>query len=229
LGWRSSAGLAIAAVAALILCFHQASLGDGSAVHKALQSGTSLRLPRRFWGFWTVMLLGSSAEWCMIFWGATFFEHTVKFEKATAAAIMSAFFGATVIGRFVASRLAQRMESSTLLLLSQGITLIGFPLFWLASSDLLHVAGLFWVGFGMGNFYPMALATAVGTAPHLPERASARLSLAMGLAGLFAPVTLGWLADQMTIQQAYAIVLPILIAAGVLTASGKGGLQGAKR
>jgi len=62
----------------------------------------------------------------------------------------------------------------------------------------------------------MALATAVSTAPHLPEQASARITLAMGLAGLFAPVILGWLADRLTIQQAYALVLPLIIVAGLL-------------
>ena len=166
--------------------------------------------------YWVVLLLGSGVEWCIVFWGATFFEHGVGFDKATAASALSVFFVALVIGRFVGSRLARRLPSHTILLLAQAITLIGFPLFWLANYGPLNVVGLFIAGVGIGNFYPMALATAVSTAPHLPEQASARITLAMGLAGLFAPVILGWLADRLTIQQAYALVLPLIIVAGLL-------------
>jgi fucose permease len=152
----------------------------------------------------------------LYFWGATFFEQAVGFDKATAASVMSLFFGAIVLGRWLGSRLARSKASSTLLLLAQGITVLGFPLFWLAPAQILNMAGLFIAGVGIGNFYPMTLATAVGLVPHLPEQVSARLTLAMGLAGLIAPMALGWLADQMTIQQAYVIVAPLLISAGLL-------------
>ncbi len=224
LGWRSSLGLALIAIAVLLLTFHSEWLGNETG--NPSEQHRSLRLPRRFWVLWTVTLLGSSVEWCIVFWGATFLGQAVGFEKALAAATMSVFFAAIVIGRFIASRLAVRMESGTLLLLSQGITLIGFPLFWLATNSQLNVAGLFVAGVGIGNFYPMTLATAIGAAPHLPELASARLTVAVGLAGLIAPVALGWLADQMTIQQAYVIVLPLLLIAGVLAALEKGGRFG---
>lgn len=216
LGWRAAAGLAIVVILALLLYFRHDQIRNGLRAEQASTNVLSARLPSRFWVYWLVLLLGSGVEWCIVFWGATFFEHGVGFEKATAASTMSIFFGAIVIGRFVGSRLARQLPSHTILLLAQGITLIGFPLFWLAPYGPLNVCGLFIAGVGIGNFYPMALATAVGTAPHLPEQASARLTLAMGLAGLIAPVLLGWLADRMSIQQAYGIVLPLLLVAGGL-------------
>ena len=141
---------------------------------------------------------------------------------------MSLFFGAIVLGRFVGSRLARSVESSTLLLVAQGITLIGFPLFWLASRGSLNVVGLIIAGVGIGNFYPMTLSIAVSTAPHLPEQVSARLTLAVGLAALVAPLVLGWLADRVAIQQAYTVVLPLLVAAGLVAVSA-GKLSATKR
>ncbi|MCX6050424.1 MAG: MFS transporter, partial [Chloroflexi bacterium] len=225
-GWHSAVALAIGAVVVLFICFRQAPFSQGSDEVNPVARTTTLRLPRRFWIFWLVLLLGSAVEWSIVFWGATFFEHGVGFEKATAAAAMSVFFVAIVIGRFIGSRFARQFPSSTILLLAQGITLIGFPLFWLGAFGPLAVLGLFIAGLGVGNFYPMALATAVGTAPHLAEQASARLTLAMGLAGLTAPVILGWLADHLTIRQAYSIVLPLLLLAGLLTLATKRGWFG---
>lgn len=220
-GWRSSAGLAVAAVLLLFAFFRQERLDNrlGSAAVRHREE--SSRLPRRFWVYWVVMLLGSAVEWCVVFWGATFIEQAVGFEKATAATAMSVFFGAIVVGRFTGSRLARSLPSSTLLPLAQGVTLVGFPLFWLASGGVLNLVGLFIAGVGIGNFYPMTLATAIHLTPHLPEQVSARLTLAMGLAGLVAPVLLGWLADQISIQQAYSLVLPLLVMAGVLATLAK--------
>jgi len=226
LGWRAAAGFAIIVILALLIYFRQDQIhgrefDPGGRAEQGQANVQAARLPRRFWVYWLVLLLGSGVEWCIVFWGATFFEQGIGFEKATAASTMSIFFGAIVIGRFVGSRLARHLPSHTILLLAQGITLIGFPLFWLAPYGPLNVCGLFIAGVGIGNFYPMALATAVGTAPHLPEQVSARLTLAMGLAGLIAPVLLGWLADRMSIQQAYGIVLPLLLVAGGLNLATK--------
>ena len=216
LGWRAAAGLALVVVLGLFGYFRNDHISASAHTTQVAEKAQSTSLPQRFWVYWVVLLLGSGVEWCIVFWGATFFEHGVGFDKATAASALSVFFVALVIGRFVGSRLARRLPSHTILLLAQAITLIGFPLFWLANYGPLNVVGLFIAGVGIGNFYPMALATAVSTAPHLPEQASARITLAMGLAGLFAPVILGWLADRLTIQQAYALVLPLIIVAGLL-------------
>lgn len=220
-GWRSSAGLAMIAIMLLFLYFRQERLGGGLGSATVRRREESSRLPRRFWVYWVVMLLGSAVEWCVVFWGATFIEQAVGFEKAMAATAMSVFFAAIVVGRFTGSRLARTLPSSTLLPLAQGVTLVGFPLFWLASGGVLNLVGLFIAGVGIGNFYPMTLATAIHLTPHLPEQVSARLTLAMGLAGLVAPVLLGWLADQMSIQQAYSLVLPLLVMAGVLATLAK--------
>ena len=223
LGWRSSAGLAIVAVAALAVSFRGVPLENGGGSGIPRNAGLTSQLPGRFWILWAVLLLGSAVEWCVVYWGAAFFENAVGFDKATAAGTMSVFFVAVVAGRFLGSRLARHSRSRTILRLAQGITLLGFPLFWLAPQGALSVAGLFIAGIGIGNFYPMALAAAIDTAPHLPEQASARVTLAIGLAGAIAPVALGWLADQFTIRQAYAVVLPLLLAAIALAAVAKEG------
>ena len=54
---------------------------------------------------------------------------------------------------------------------------------------------------------------AVGVAADQADAASARIALAGGLAILSAPLTLGWVADQLNIHKAYGVVGVLLVAA----------------
>jgi fucose permease len=108
------------------------------------------------------------------------------------------------------SRLTRRWSSYSLLLIALGITLAGFPLFWLARLPVLNILGLFITGLGIANHYPLTLSLAIGLAAGQSNTASARASLGVGSALLTAPLLLGWLADRLSLQYAYAIV-PVLI------------------
>ena len=71
-GWRSSAWFAFVALAALGIIFHHERLTEGAGPQEACRTAGTARLPRRFWAYWTVMLLGGSVEWCIVFWGTRF-------------------------------------------------------------------------------------------------------------------------------------------------------------
>jgi hypothetical protein len=86
-------------------------------------------------------------------------------------------------------------------------------LFWLARLPALNVAGLFVAGLGVANLYPLALSAATGAAAGQANTASARISLAAGLAILTAPLLLGGVADRAGIQNAYGLVIGLLAAA----------------
>ncbi len=173
-------------------------------------------LPPVFWAYWVVVVLGVSVEWCMIFWGADFLISRVGFSPVNAATIMSVFFAAMVVGRYVGSRLSRIISSSRLLLFAFGVTLVGFPIFWLAPVPILNIIGLFITGFGVANLFPLTLSVAVGVAADQANAASGRTTMGGGLAILSAPLILGWTADQLDIFYAYGLVLALLIVATIV-------------
>jgi fucose permease len=115
-----------------------------------------------------------------------------------------------VVGRVGASLLARIWSDRLLLWLAFGAALIGFPLYWLALAPALSIAGLLIAGLGVANFYPLMLSLALSVTPLQSDAASARIALGSGSAMLSMPLLLGWIADQVSIQQAYSIVVALL-------------------
>jgi MFS family permease len=176
-------------------------------------------LPRAFWIYWTVQIFGVAAEWTIISWGADVRVGSGVLSKAAASATLTFFFAAMVIGRATGSRLTRVMDQSRLLLLTIGIGLAGVLLFWLSPLVPLTLIGLFVAGLGVANFYPFVMSISVGIAADQVDRASARITLASGLAILLAPQTLGTAADQIGIERAFGLVVALLVLAAVVSAA----------
>ncbi|HEX2908922.1 MAG TPA: MFS transporter, partial [Phototrophicaceae bacterium] len=170
-------------------------------------------LSKAFWSYWVVLFLCVSIEWCVVFWAADYLEKIVGLTKDTAATASSLVFVAAVMGRAVFSRLTWHLPSSKLLLAAMAIVAVGFPIFWLSRTPALNLAGLFICGLGVSNLFPLSLSTATTIAAAQINRASSRISMGTGLALLITPQVLGLAADQVGIQNAYAMVLPLLAAA----------------
>jgi fucose permease len=218
LGWRTALYLAAASFLLLFFYFQPEPIPANRTADSNPPRRTSRRsLPVVFWGYWTVVILAVSIEWCMIFWGADFLENSVGLSKINAATMMGLFFGAMVLGRVAGSRLSRTLSSSILLLAALGIVVVGFPLYWLAAMPALNLLGLFVVGLGVANLFPLALSVAVSVAADQSNAASARIAMAGGLAILISPLTLGWVADQLNIQNAYGVVALLLIVAVTVT------------
>ncbi|MCK6623968.1 MAG: MFS transporter [Anaerolineae bacterium] len=216
LGWRLALLLGVVAFVWLTLRFRRQLLPERQRGSSHSRAG-SRPLPLVFWAYWFVICISVSVEWCLIFWGADFLEKVVGLSQVNAATMMSIFFGAMVVGRFVGSRLTRILSGATLLLLAIGITLVGFPLFWLARFAPLNLAGLFIAGLGVANLFPLTLSVALNVVPTQADVASPRLSLGGGTAILLAPLILGWTADQLNIQNAYGIVALLAIIAAAVT------------
>lgn len=216
LGWAHSAGLGWrAAVVVPLVGFALIVLFFGREPLPALASTTaggvgSRRLPGLFWLYWVVVCLGVAVEWCLNLWAADYLITQVGLSRVDAATTMSLFFLATVIGRVAASRLARIWSNRLLLWLALGLTVIGFPLFWLAPGAALSIIGLFCAGLGVANFYPLTLTLALDVVPEQADAASTRIVLGTGSAMLSMPLLLGWIADQLSLQQAYSIVVVLL-------------------
>lgn len=216
LDWRAAFILAIISLALLAFHFGRESIPTtpSAAIHANAKRQS---LPGVFWAYWSVICLCVSVEWCLIFWGADFLEKVVGLGQVNATTMMSVFFGAMLLGRIVGSRLARVIPSTTLLLIAIGITLGGFPIFWLARFAPLNLLGLFIAGFGVANLFPLTLSVALSVVPQQSDLASARVTFAGGLAILIAPLVLGWTADQLNIQNAYGIVGLLLLFAALVT------------
>jgi fucose permease len=216
LGWRVALIPPVAALMLLAVRFHKEPLGR-ARTHESVSGKASSVLPIRFWVYFGVLFLGVSVEWCVAYWGADFLEKGVGLERSAAATALSVFFVAMLTGRILGSRLSRGLSSGTLLLVTLCVALAGFPVFWLSAVPALSLLGLFVVGLGVGSIYPLAISVGVAAAPGRTDTSTARLGLAGGGAILTAPFVLGAFADRVGIERAYGIVVPLLLAAVVLT------------
>ena len=113
-----------------------------------------------------------------------------------------------------AGRIALHVPTIRLLLLSLGVTLAGFALFWVATAPWLAVTGLFVVGLGIAVQYPLVISLALAAAPGQADRASGLTSYPVAFGFGVAPVVLGALADRSGTHEAF-LVLPVFIVAAV--------------
>jgi predicted MFS family arabinose efflux permease len=210
LGWQGALFLPVALLALLALRFRSTPIPE--AAHES-GAHTQGKLPPVFWAYWAVMLLVVAIEMCLLVWSADFLRSVAGLSDSAAVTALSVFAVAMVLGRAAGSGLSRRWPVKVLMLLALGVTLLGFPIFWLARTAWLNVAGLFLTGLGVANLYPFTLSIAVGLAPELANRASARASLAVGVALLTAPLLLGWAADRFTLPTAFGLEVALILAA----------------
>ncbi|HVN53545.1 MAG TPA: MFS transporter [Anaerolineaceae bacterium] len=211
-GWR--AALLVGAVASLVmrLAFRRVNIPPSASPARQGQSRRPLR--GLYWVYWTGIVLAVSIEFCMIYWSADYLEKSLGMPKATAAQAVSLFLLGMIAGRFASSRLVQRFPSHLVVTGSLLIAAAGFLVYWTASSPLLGAIGLLICGLGVASLYPLLLSLAIGSAGEDTVQASARSSLASGLAIFALPLVLGRLADAVGIHQAYMIIIFLVL--GVL-------------
>lgn len=162
-------------------------------------------LPVRFWIFWAVAFFGVSVEWSMIFWSAAYLERIGSLTTTDATSASALFLVGMVVGRIIGSRLTRIAEPARLLVVSLGLAIFGFSIFWLAPITDLRLVGLLLCGMGIANVWPLTLPTATALAPHATDLANARMSLSASSAIFVAPQVLGSLADGVGIQNAVLV------------------------
>ena len=221
LGWRMVPVLVVFFLALLALAFYRQAIPDPPPVW--VQSiGARGRLPLAFWLYWIVLFFITAVEMSLVVWATEFLDSVVGLSRTEAVLAYSALPAAMLVGRIAGSRLTRRSSSMTLLLLSLSVTLAGFPLFWLARLPALNVLGLFITGLGIANMYPLTLSIAIGVAREQSNLASARISMGVGTALLTAPLLLGWLADRLSLQIAYGMVVVLMLTAFAIVVNTRG-------
>jgi len=220
IGWRAISVLVILLLAILACSFFRQDIPDRApvTVTSAKENGG---LPMSFWLYWIVLLFVVAIEMSVVVWATDFLDLVAGLGRTNAVLAFSAFPAAMLTGRIVGSRLTRHWASLTLLMVALGVTLVGFPLFWLSRTPLLNIVGLFITGLGIANMYPLTIAIAIGLAGSRSNEASARFSLCVGIALFCAPLMLGWLADRLNLETAYAIVVVLTLAACIIVLSNR--------
>jgi MFS family permease len=221
LGWR--AGLIVPAVLLALTFVLFSNSFRGSAAEGAETSGVQAKggLPMGVFLVLGMILLGIATEWGIGFWGAQFLEVRMSLPPAEAVKMMSVFFGGTVVGRIVASRLLITFGVRPLLVLLiilGGLCVAGLAL---SAGKPLALAALFCGGACLGNFFPLILSVANEFAPDRPTDVSQRATQAVGLALLIVPFGIGQLGEKFGLVTAfgYLALFPIGMLLLLLVAS----------
>jgi len=211
-GWRLGLGAAALAPPGLYLGFGRAQAPTRTVATNPVSTGPAGKraLPPLFWFYWVALIFSVSVEFCMISWCADFLVTSLHLPTARGSQMTSLFLGGMMLGRLAGSRLVQRMSVNRLVVGSILTAAGGFLLFWLARTPALVLGGLALAGLGVASLYPMILSQALGAAPGQTVQASARATLASGVAILASPLILGGFADAVGIQRAYAVVVVLL-------------------
>lgn len=221
LGWRMVPVLVVIFLALLALTFYPQAIPD-RPVAQTQPTEDRGRLPAAFWLYWIVLFFVVAVEMSVVIWATDFLDSVAGLSRTGAVLGYSAFPAAMLVGRIAGSRLTRRSSSLTLLLIALGVTLVGFPLFWLTRLPVLNILGLFLTGLGIANMYPLTLSIAIGLAQDQSNLASARVSMGVGTALLTAPLLLGWLADRLSLQLAYGMVVVLMVAALAIVVNSRG-------
>lgn len=216
IGWRVALLLGAGAWGVMALVFAREPIPAASIQPRSTDSG-GCRLSRSYWFYWVLVILVVSIEWCIIFWGADFLNKVAGLSQVTASGAMAIYFAAVVLGRTAGSRLARFIPVGRLLLAALVIVLLAFPVFWLAQSAVLSLIGLFLLGVGTANLFPLTLSAASGAAAAQSNKGSALVSLAAGLAILVMPQLLGSAADLIGIFNAFGLTGLLTLAAIVVS------------
>lgn len=215
LGWRAAFLLPVLAYV-LYFIFARRVLSSEESTKSALGSVDSSKLPPAYFLCCVLVFLSVASEWSIIYWSSDFLKRVIGLSKSDAAAGVTAFLIAMVLGRLLGSRFAGFVQTRSLLKVASIVALSGFLVFWLNKALLLCYSGLFLAGLGISNFYPLILSMAIGLVPGNPARATARLSLASGSSTLIAPLMLGLLAEKYGIFQSYGFIAALLVLCGLL-------------
>lgn len=218
LGWRMAMLVPLIALLPLSLMvpktLPRVPVTFAPATDHACNAGAR-RLPRAAFLMFGMIFLGISAEWGIGFWGAQFLEERLTVPAATGVALMSAYFGGTIVGRIAVSRLLLRFEISTILLWAIVLGGVGLVALWLLPWFAAAAVALAVAGACLGNFFPLILSIATRQPPEFLSRISAGATQSVGLALLLAPLLLGSIGDKAGLVNAVgllALVPPVMLA-----------------
>ena len=197
LGWRALWPAFFLGLGATTICgfrpVNRALPGIGA---EGSRGRDAARMPPAFWRLCLLIFVGVGVEWSVGFWATEYLKGLPGHSVSLAAAGAGTFQIAAVCGRFVSSRIVERLGEKRILLGAMALVLLGFPLYWMRAEAITAFAGLALCGFGVATFYPLALSLTLGASNGLTARASSLASFSAGSAIFAMPLFLGLVADR---------------------------------
>ena len=168
---------------------------------------TDLRLlgQRPFLALFLIAFIYNGVAWSLLGWIAVFMQQSAGFSTFFSVAMISIFYAALTLGRFICAAYTERFGyAATLLVLAIGITLT-YPLVVLDLNPALAVAGVFLTGLGLSGLFPTAMAYGARLYPRQTGTVSGTLNVAMTIGMMLPPLWTGLIAEQWSFQVALAV------------------------
>ncbi|HEX3826490.1 MAG TPA: MFS transporter [Sporichthyaceae bacterium] len=220
LGWRVALSLLLIPAAIFVVRHLHTPVPDDVAQVPTAGPRRD-RLPRPYWFAWLVVVALEGVEFSMTFWAADLLRTRVGLSAGAATAAVGAIVGGMFVGRMLGTILTQRQQVDVLLLGAVALAGVGFTLFWIAKTPTAAIAALALTGAGMSLHYPLAVSRAVAASGGRADRASGRIAIGTGCAGILAPPLLGALGDSVGLHRAFLVVPMLLVAAAVAVCAGR--------
>jgi len=195
------------------------SADNGPTVRQAKAATPFWRMLRHgpFLALFFIAFAYNGVAWSLLGWIAIFMQQSAGFSTILSLSMISVFYLALTVGRFLCAAFAERAGyGRTLLILALGISFT-YPLVVLSANPLVVTVGVFLTGLSLSGLFPMALAFGTRLYPAQAGAVSGVLSVAMTIGSMIPPLWTGIIADQWTFQTAlgvnYLMVLPLVFIA----------------
>jgi FHS family glucose/mannose:H+ symporter-like MFS transporter len=164
-----------------------------------------------------IAFIYNGVAYSLLGWVAVFMEEAAGFTTFFAVSMISVFYVALTIGRFLCAAYSERIGyAATFQVLGWGITLT-YPLVIMVGDPWIVVVGIFLTGLSLSGLFPTALAYGARLLPHQTGTVTGMLNVAMTLGAMIPPVWTGLIAAQWGLQVAlgvnYFMAPPLLLLA----------------
>jgi len=215
-GWRMGVLVALPAALLVGVMFRGVRPEDHRARLAAEPPDAgSGRLPPRYWWGWGAVVACVAVEFSFTLWSSALLRERVGLSEGAAAAGVTAVVAGMAAGRFAAGRLARAVTLDRLMYAAIALAAVGWLIFWRATGPVVAFAGLAVSGLGIAFHFPIGVMRAVGAATGRLDRASARISMGVGLSIGTGPFALGALADAAGTHAAFLVVPALLVVAAI--------------
>jgi fucose permease len=218
LGWRAVVLMSAVMAGAVALACRGIAVPETTA-RPAASAG--VRLPPAFWFFWCAQTFAIAIEFSILLWASEYLERVIGLDRAQAATGAAAFALGMFIGRASGNLWARIFAVPQLLVAALAVALVGFLVYWGVSQPAMAIAGLLLLGIGVSLLFPLTVGLSLGAAGSAGDAASARSTIAFGVALLTMPVLLGGLADHAGLRNAHWLIPALILATFVAFGLGR--------
>jgi len=215
-GWRSAFVLAALLVAATVLFTLRVPIPPPVA-RTPPESGTDRSSRRRFPPLLVVVFAIVALEFALTFWLASYLADDVGLNRQLAVTMVSGLYAANLLGRVLASRLAQRFRVEPVLAGALAVVLLGLPILLTAQNAVTAELGLAIAGVGIAATFPLTSALHVATSRHGADAAMGQVLAIASVGQMCGPLVVAVLAQVSNLRVGLIPLVGFtLLAAGAL-------------